>query len=140
MITYNELKLKQQNEINAFPFGFAFSNRDFEDMKQKLPLDEGDKYYSLGAGTFVRGNDIPAMKEMFARHKREVQELNKNKTELYNGFIKELYNHEYIYCEDDETILRCFGYTTKDLETDKQLYKIYTKAVNDYEKRVIETA
>lgn len=71
MKTYNELKERQQKEVDTFPFGAAFNKEQFEEMQKKLPLDEGDKYYSLGAGMFVRGKDIPAMKEMFARHKKK---------------------------------------------------------------------
>ena len=67
MESYSELKQRQQKEVDAFPFGAAFSKEQFEEMQKKLPLDEGDKYYSLGAGVFVRGKDIPAMEEMFTK-------------------------------------------------------------------------
>lgn len=135
METYNELKDRQQKEVDAFPFGAAFSKEQFDEMRKKLPLEEGDKYYSLGAGVFVRGKDIPAMKEMFARHKKEKLELRKNTKTLYDGFIRELFNHEYIYAEDDVTVLGVFGYTLDDLEKDKELGRIYAKAVKDYFKQ-----
>ena len=135
METYNELKQRQQKEVDAFPFGVAFSKEQFEEMQKKLPLDEGDKYYSLGAGVFVRRKDIPAMEEMFKRHKKEKLELRKNSKTLYDGFIRELFNHEYIYAEDDVTVLGVFGYTVDDLEKDKELGRIYAKAVKDYFKQ-----
>lgn len=135
MDTYNELKERQQKEVDAFPFGAAFSKEQFDEMRKKLPLDEGDKYYSLGAGVFVRGKDIPAMKEMFARHKKEKLELRKNTKTLHDAFIRELFNHEYIYAEDDITVLGVFGYTLDDLEKDKELGRIYAKAVKDYFKQ-----
>lgn len=138
MESYSALKERQQREVDAFPFGAAFSAEQFEEMRKKLPLDEGDKYYSLGAGVFVRGKDIPAMEEMFKRHKKEKLELRKDSKKLYDGFVRELYNHEYIYSEDDATVLGIFGYTVDDLETDKELARIYAKAVNDYEKKVIK--
>ena len=135
METYNELKERQQKEVDAFPFGAAFSKEQFDEMRKKLPLDEGDKYYSLGAGVFVRGKDIPAMKEMFERHKKEKLELRKNSKALHDAFIRELFNHEYIYAEDDITVLGVFGYTLDDLEKDKELGRIYAKAVKDYFKQ-----
>ena len=135
METYNELKERQQKEVDAFPFGVAFDKNQFDEMRKKLPLDEGDKYYSLGAGVFVRGRDIPAMKEMFARHKKEKLELRKNTKTLYDGFVRELFNHEYMYREDDITVLGVLGYTLDDLEKDKELGRIYKKAVKDYFKQ-----
>jgi len=138
MESYREMKERQQREVNNFPFGAAFSTAQFEEMKQKLPLDEDDKYYSLGAGVFVRGKDIPAMEEMFKRHKKEKLELRKDSKKLYDGFIRELYNHEYIYSEDDTTVLGTLGYTVADLKTDKELARIYAKAVKDYEKEALK--
>ncbi len=140
MESYKEMRERQQQEVNAFPFGFAFSNEQFEEMMKKIPLDDGDKYYSIGAGGYVRGKDIPAMEEMFKRHKAEKQALKKSNKKMYDGFIYELYNHEYIYSEDDATVLGIFGYTVDDLETDKELARIYGKAVSDYMKKAVKFA
>ena len=138
MESYAELKERQQKEVDAFPFGAAFSNEQFDEMQKKIPLDDGDKYYSLGAGVFVRGKDIPAMEEMFKRHKKEKQNLRKDSKALHDGFIRELYNHEYIYAADDATVLGIFGYTETDLENDKELARIYVQAVKDYEKEAVK--
>ena len=36
---YAELKKKQQDEVNAFPLGFAFGDKQFEEMMSKWGLD-----------------------------------------------------------------------------------------------------
>ena len=109
METYKQMKERQQKEVDAFPFGAAFSKEQFEEMRQKLPLADGDKYVSLGAGVFVRKQDLPAMEAMFKRHKQEVCEFRKNRKNLVAAFVREMHNHEYIYAEDDATILAFEG-------------------------------
>ena len=131
-MTYQELKERQQKEVNAFPFGFAFSAEQFAEMRKTLPLDEGDKYYSIGAGGFVRGKDIPAMREMFARHDKEMKELRKSEKELENAFIREMGNHEYCITGDFEEIFRAVGIDPK--EATKNDVKIFNRAAKKYAK------
>ena len=75
-MTYLELKQRQQKEVNEFPFGFAFNNQQFKEMMEKFGLKEKDtdKIYSLGAGSYIRKSDSKAMEEMFARHRKEIEE------------------------------------------------------------------
>ena len=40
METYRELKARQEKEVHALPFGFAFSETQFEEMKIKLGVKE----------------------------------------------------------------------------------------------------
>lgn len=35
MSKYTELKAKHQAEVDAFPFGFAFNNKQFNEMMEK---------------------------------------------------------------------------------------------------------
>lgn len=133
-MTYQELKAKQQKEVNEFPFGFAFNREQFKEMMAKWGLTENDtdKIYSIGAGGYIRKSDSDALDKMFERHKQEMAEFKKNQKELYQGFIKELWNHEYYYMPNDEAVLRCFGYSEADLENDKELKTLYYKAVREY--------
>ena len=132
METYKQLKERQQKEVNEFPFGAAFSKEQFEEMRQKLPLADGDKYVSLGAGMFVRKQDLPAMEAMFKRHKKEICDFRKNSKNLVSAFVREMHNHEYIYAEDDATILSLFGYTLDDLDGKSDISKTYAKAIKQY--------
>ncbi len=45
MNTYKALTDRQSKEMNAFPLGAAFSNKQFEEMMQKwgLTVDDTDK-------------------------------------------------------------------------------------------------
>lgn len=49
MSKYTELKAKHQAEVDAFPFGFAFNNKQFNEMMEKWGLtpDDTDKIYSI---------------------------------------------------------------------------------------------
>ena len=132
METYQQLKNRHQAEVDAFPFGAAFNRNQFEDMRKKIPLSDGDKYYSLGAGVYVRGKDIPAMEEMFKRHKQEKLEFNKNRKSLQQAIVQELFNYEYCYSENDESVLAAVGYSMDDFNSDKALQEIYRKAVHKY--------
>lgn len=136
-MTYQELKAKQQKEVNEFPFGFAFNREQFAEMMTKWGLTENDtdKIYSIGAGGYIRKTDSDALDKMFERHKQEIAEFKKNQKELYQGFISELFNHEYIYAPNDDAVLRCFGYTEADLEKDKELKTLYYKAVREYTRK-----
>ena len=59
MNAYVTMKQKHQAEVDAFPFGAAFSNKQFEEMMLKfgLTVDDTDKICSLGAGVFIRKTD-----------------------------------------------------------------------------------
>ena len=51
MNRYAEMRKRQQEEVNALPIGFAFGNRQFEEMMRGWGLDpekDLDKIYRLG--------------------------------------------------------------------------------------------
>ena len=56
---YEELKNKHQQEMNAFPIGACFSQKQFEEMMQKwgLTVHDTDKICSIGGGCYVRKSD-----------------------------------------------------------------------------------
>ena len=73
MIGYNALREQQQQEVNNFPLGFAFGNKQFKEMMSKWGLDadnESDlkKVSHLFSGAYILKRDIPAYKEMCRRH------------------------------------------------------------------------
>ena len=55
-MTYEELKNKHEQEMNAFPLGACFSQKQFEEMMQKwgLTIDDTDKILSIGGGISER--------------------------------------------------------------------------------------
>ena len=135
---YLELKKKQQEEVNAFPFGFAFNEKQFEEMMEKFGLnkDDTDKIYSIGAGGYIRKTDSDKMDEMFKRHKQELQQaIDEDKTG--KGFICEMFtyelaNHEYGYTRDLDETLDALGYTREEVRKKKNLYNGLIKAMSKF--------
>lgn len=91
-----------------------------------LRSSDKDKVCALpGTGGFCRKSDLPALKGMFARHHRELQEaIGADPTGrgfIYEMFRTELSNHEYAYTQDVSETLDCLGITQQMLEAVPQL-------------------
>ncbi len=113
MNKYRELKSKHQKEVDAFPFGFAFNQKQFDEMMIKWGLtpDDTDKIYKIGGGGYVRKTDADAMEEMFARHEAEWNVAIQDEEFVFQMFNYELANHEYSYTGDLTDTLEALGLT-----------------------------
>ncbi len=138
MNTYQELKDRHQKEMDAFPLGAAFNNKQFEEMMQKwgLTVKDTDKICSIGAGCFIRKSDKEAFFSMLKRFKDETNAaIAADKTGdgfIYDMFSYELANHEYcITYEYDETF-DALGLTEEQVFADKRLLHGLKKAEKDY--------
>ena len=133
-MTYAELKSKQQKEMNAFPLGAAFSNKQFEEMMKRwgFSVDETDKICSIGYGAFIRKSDKTAFFEMLDRQKKERDEaIAADKTGngyIYEMFLYELNNHEYGYTYELEDTLDALNLTYEEIQKDKRLARGLEKA------------
>jgi len=133
--SYKELKARHQKEVDEFPFGFAFSNEQFEEMMNNWGLnpkkDKGE-IRSIGCGGFVRKSDSDAMHEMFNRHTKELDDAIANDETgegfIYEMFLYEMYNHEYGYTHDPNEVLTACGISRKELENDERLMNGFIKA------------
>lgn len=112
---------------NYRPFGVMLGGVT-ADMEDRLGLrsSDKDKVCALpGTGGFCRKSDLPALKGMFARHHRELQEaIGADPTGrgfIYEMFRTELSNHEYAYTQDVSETLDCLGITQQMLEAVPQL-------------------
>ena len=137
-MTYAELKKKHQDEVNAFPLGFAFGDKQFEEMMSKWGLDakkdeDLKKIAYLGVGgTYIRRSDIPAWNEMSERHLKELEEFRKDEKNFIDALVYQLHNHEYGYSrswDDVEYSLEALGIDPKDLEKDEELSRKVQKAI-----------
>jgi len=134
-MTYAELKQKHQEEVNAFPFGFAFSNSQFNEMMANWNLDpekDLDKLLSIGAGCFIRKQDREKYKEMAERHYQELKDFRKDEKEFVKGLVYQLHNHEYGYSrydEDLEAALVALGLDLEDVKKDAHLKQMVQKAI-----------
>ena len=132
MNPYLELKQKHQKEINDFPFGFAFSETQFNEMMAKWNLtpEDTDKIYSIGGGGYVRKCDADAMHEMFERHANEIEAARtENKDDyLYHMFNYELANHEYSYTGDLTDTLDALDLTIEEINANPQMDEALRRA------------
>lgn len=145
METYTEMKKRHQDEVNALPLMFAFSDKQFEEGCKKLGVtDPAKELYRLGMGSFYRKTDSKLIHETFDRHDEEMNEAMKNEDFAVSAFEYEAGNHEYhINLDPDYDMANCFGYPCKHngdrgtIEWDKIengdfLKKCYKKGVSKF--------
>ena len=136
MNKYRVLKEKHQQEVNAFPLMFAFSQKQFVEGMEKLGLKETDteKIISIGAGGYMKKTDLESFKSMRERHYTERKEAVNNDTDgtgyILDMFSYELSNHEYCYTGDISDTLDCLGYTREEINQDEKLLKGLNLAIN----------
>lgn len=73
MESYRELRDRQQKEFNELPLGFAFSDKQFDEMMGKWGLDpekDLDKIYRIPGGGFIQKKDHKHFHEVLDRHKK----------------------------------------------------------------------
>ena len=136
---YAELRQRQRQEVNALPIGFAFSDRQFEEMMRGWGLDpekDLDKIYRLGrTGGYYKKTDAQLIHDTFSRHDAELQAaIAEDKTGegfIYEMFLYELHNHEYGYTMDTEETLDTLGYTADEVLADPRLKRGIEKAVTE---------
>ena len=128
MNRYEELRNRQQEEFNKLPLGFAFSEKQFDEMMKKWGLDpekDLDKIYRIPAGGFVQKKDHAHLHEVLDRHDKEMQEAIVADTTgdgfIYEMFLYELRNHEFGYTGEYEDTLEALGYTWEQVQADNRL-------------------
>ena len=142
-MNYRELKEKHQAEVNAFPLGAAFSDKQFTEMMAKwgLTKDDTDKIYRIGGGCYIRRTDRTAFNEMFNRHERERNEATEadptGEGYIYQMFAYELSNHEYDYTRRFDETFDALDLTYEQIVNDKKLRRGLNKALKKYGTRRI---
>lgn len=110
-MTYEEYKNKKQEEFNALPIFYAFSNEQFEEAMNErgLTLKDTDKIFKLGdTGGFYLKKDAEVVRAYFS-NKDELPELMKDRKFATEAFLYEMNNHEYaINWEGDYDVCNCF--------------------------------
>ena len=142
MNRYAELRHRQQEEFNALPLGFAFSQKQFDEMMQGWSLDpekDLDKILRIPGGGYVQKKDADLLHQTTERHNKEMEAaIAEDKTGegfIYEMFFCELDNHEYGYTGDSENTLYALGYTMRQVMADKRLLRGFEKACRAILKR-----
>lgn len=138
MSKYTEMRQRQQEEFNALPLGFAFSEKQFNQMMDGWGLDPDkdlDKIYRIPGGGYVQKKDAPLLHKTMDRHDAErraaVEEDKTGEDFVYQMFLAEMENHEYGYTCDPEETLDALGFTMEQVTASELLYKGFMKAHNE---------
>lgn len=135
---YTILREKHQKLVHNFPFGFAYNDKQFEEMMKNWGLtpDDTDKIYQLSNGTFYLRKDSDRLVELMDQMERETAEaIAGDKTGdgfIYDMFREELSNHEYCITLDLDPTLDELGLTIEEINADKRLIHGLCKAEKDY--------
>ena len=130
-MNYRKLKLKHQAEVDAFPLGFAFSEKQFDKMMEDWGLspEDTDKIYSIGGGGFVRKSDADALHELFERHQAEHEAAMQDDEYLFTMFNYELANHEYSYTYELDDTLDALGLSINEVNDTPRMAEALKKAI-----------
>ena len=138
MNEYMEMRDRQQKEFNALPLGFAFGQKQFDEMMRGWGLDpekDTGKIYSIGAGGYIQKKDVELLRQTSKRHKEEMEAaIAGGKTGegfIYQMFLCELDNHEYGYTGDTSDTLEALGYTAEQVLESPCLKRGIEKAVTE---------
>ncbi len=132
---YAVLRKRQQEEFDKLPLGFAFSNKQFDEMMKRWGLDPDkdlDKIYRIPGGGFVQKKDHALLHETMERHQRETEEAIAADPDgtgfVYEMFLYEMDNHEYGYTGDMEDTLNALGMTIEEIAASEKLMAGLEKA------------
>lgn len=121
---YVQLKNKKQEEFNAFPMAFAFSDEQLKEGLDKLGITK-DEAVGIGAGGFIRKSDLEDFKAMVKRWQdAEAEAIANDKTGeglIKDMFVYELDNHEYSYTGDATAAMATLGLTYGKIKSNKAL-------------------
>lgn len=115
-MTYQELKTKHQEEVNALPLYFAFGEKQWKELLEKLGLtDENCKEHLCSYGqAIVKKEDAPMIHETFVRHRKEVSDAMKDVNFFKEAAVYEMCNHEYgINWQADYDVINALGFDVR---------------------------
>lgn len=132
---YEELKQRQQKEFNQLPLGFAFCEKQFNEMMKGWGLDpekDIDKIYRIPGGGFIQKKDHTLFHETMNKHYRETREAIEADPDgtgfVCEMFVYELDNHEYGYTGELGDTLDALGIEWEKILTSKKFLTGLKKA------------
>lgn len=147
---YKQYKKARQDEFNALPIFWAFSDEQFEQaLKERgLTLDDTDKITRVFLGGFCLKSDVQQIRDYY-RKPDPLSDLMKDYDFARDAIRYEMGNHEYDYnLQADWDVCSCFGtveYTEApdelqryfdELEWEPQTRRAYYDARRDYYKNM----
>lgn len=136
MDLYRKFIEEKQKEFDNFKgIGFAFSNKQFEEMLIKLNASPKD-LYDLGAGTFILKDRYKDLIDLSNYYDKKLNELMKDYNFALSGFTYELANHEYNITYDYDSTLEALNLTEEEILNNDVLLKAFKEA----KKTIIENS
>lgn len=120
MNKYLMLQQSQQEKINAFPTGFAFSEEQLKEAKKKLGVTDDSELLSLGYGIFIKKADEKKYIKLLGEIAEEMLNFLRDADNFREAIAYELANHEYIITCNPKDAVEALGYTIDDL-SDEQI-------------------
>lgn len=95
MNTYAEMKKRHQEEVNALPIYWAFTEERFDEVLKELGLtkNDTDKLCNTFGGGFCLAKDAQMIADTLARNFKEVEDAIQA-DETGDGFIKDMFLYE----------------------------------------------
>ena len=139
METYQEMKKRHQDEINALPLAFAFSDEQLRAKLDAWNITEEEAVagaiINIGHGGFIRSSDEALVMGTFERITREEDAARAADLTgdgyIYEMFLTELNNHEYSYTGDIMETLDALHITPEELNASPALQNGLKKAVKE---------
>lgn len=139
MNMYKEMMKKHEERVNKFKYKFfAFNEEQFKEGMNKIGLNENDtdKIVSIGLGGYVLKSKIEDFENIFKNNDKELRKALKEDA-TGTGFIKEMFlynmwNIEYIYCMDDERLLKYCNLTLEEYNNNIAFQNGYKLAKKQY--------
>jgi len=127
MNAYAEMKKRHQEEVNALPIYWAFTEERFDEILKELGLtkNDTDKLCRAPGGGFCLASDAKMIADTLIRHHKELEAaIEADATGdgfIEDMFLYELSNHEYTYTLDTEETLNACGFSEVEVEADPRL-------------------
>jgi hypothetical protein len=117
---YTAIKQEERKRLESLSdkvgLFWAFSNEQFTEGKKKNPVDEGEKYTSIGAGGFLPSKNVQKWVDGMKAVEKWAKDAKKDAKEV---ILYELNNYECFYTGDIEDALprlHDLGYTTDEIK------------------------
>lgn len=135
---YKKYKENRQNDFNKLPIYWAFGEKQFQELLQKLNLQDKPedlkKLVNIGCGGLMLKSDLPLLKNHNQTYSSDklLFWLTHNFKFAYSAFKYEMSNHEYYYTYDITDTLQSLGLNFEDIERNAYLKLAYLRARKDY--------
>lgn len=93
--TWQQLKERQQREVNAFPMGCAFRDEDLAEVYAKLGVKGPDELLAIGGGCIIRKADREQWRNLMKTQHDERAAFLGAVERIAEAVRYEAHNHEY---------------------------------------------